>query len=59
VAIICRPVGAFRNTDDFRNLMRGDTARGCELGQDAGASLDADAFEFVSQSVINNEVAQR
>jgi hypothetical protein len=30
--------GASRNTDDFRNLMRG---------------------EFVSQSVTNNEVAQR
>jgi hypothetical protein len=41
-----------RTIDDFRNLMRGDTARGCELGQDAGESLDADAFEFVSQSVI-------
>jgi len=43
----------------FSNLMRGDTARGCELGQDADASLDADAFEFVSQSVIDHEVAQR
>ena len=43
----------------FRNLMRGDTARDCELGQGVGVSLDADVFQFVSQSVINHEVARR
>jgi hypothetical protein len=34
--------------------MRGDTARGVNLAK-MWRALDADAFEFVSQSLINHE----
>jgi hypothetical protein len=51
VAIVCGPV-ASRTTDDFRNLMRGDTARGCELGREAGASIPMRSSSSANRSSI-------